>query len=157
MPQLARPRDPGDIDAARALELIVLGLVKKVLIANFLATHLVDAVFENPGRALGAWRCSAASTATRAQIYGDFSGYTDIAIGSALLLGSGPAAAGLALRPGGGAAAAGQSRSSAPRRSWRRSSRRWDSFTGNEKAVALPTRLTTPCCSTWIQPYQRPT
>jgi alginate O-acetyltransferase complex protein AlgI len=86
MPQLARPRDPGDIDATRALELIVLGLVKKVLVANFLATHLVDAVFDAPaGRSglqmlLGVYGYAA-------QIYGDFSGYTDIAIGSALLLG----------------------------------------------------------------------
>ena len=86
MPQLARPRDPGDIDAARALELIVLGLVKKVLIANFLATHLVDAVFENPaGRSGLEVLCGVYGYA--AQIYCDFSGYTDIAIGSALLLG----------------------------------------------------------------------
>jgi len=86
LPQLARPRDPGDIDAARGLELIVIGLVKKVLIANFLGTHLVDAVFENPaGRSGLEVLCGVYGYA--AQIYGDFSGYTDIAIGSALLLG----------------------------------------------------------------------
>ena len=55
MPQLARPRDPGDIDAARALELIVLGLAKKVLIANFLGTHLVDAVIFYIGYLFPLW------------------------------------------------------------------------------------------------------
>ncbi len=86
MPQLARPRDPGDVDAARAFELILLGLAKKVLIANFLATHLVDAVFDAPQGHSGA-EVLAAIYGYAAQIYCDFSGYTDIAIGSALLLG----------------------------------------------------------------------
>jgi D-alanyl-lipoteichoic acid acyltransferase DltB (MBOAT superfamily) len=86
MPQLRVPRDPGDIDAAKALELIVLGLAKKVLIANYLATHLVDAVFEAP-QGHAASEVLVAIYGYAAQIYCDFSGYTDIAIGSALLLG----------------------------------------------------------------------
>jgi D-alanyl-lipoteichoic acid acyltransferase DltB (MBOAT superfamily) len=86
LPQLAVPRDPGDVDAARAFELIVLGLLKKVLVANFLATHLVDAVFDAPAAHPGA-EVLAAIYGYAAQIYCDFSGYTDLAIGSALLLG----------------------------------------------------------------------
>ncbi|MHB8873498.1 MAG: MBOAT family O-acyltransferase [Myxococcaceae bacterium] len=86
LPQLASPPDRRAIDASRGLELIVIGLVKKVLIASFLATRLVDPVFEAP-RLHGGLEALLAIYGYAAQIYCDFSGYTDIAIGSALLLG----------------------------------------------------------------------
>ena len=86
LPQLAAPPDPEAIDGARALELIVAGLVKKTLIANFLATRLVDPVFESPSLH-GGLEALLAVYGYAVQIYCDFSGYTDIAIGSALLLG----------------------------------------------------------------------
>ncbi|MGI5862847.1 MAG: MBOAT family O-acyltransferase [Myxococcales bacterium] len=86
LPQLAEPPDSRSIDAVRAVELIVLGLAKKVLIANYLATQIVDPVFESP-QLHGGLEALFGVYAYAAQIYCDFSGYTDIAIGSALLLG----------------------------------------------------------------------
>jgi D-alanyl-lipoteichoic acid acyltransferase DltB (MBOAT superfamily) len=86
LPQLASPPDPKAIDAARAFELIVLGLAKKVVVANYLAVQLVDPVFDSPGLH-GGLGALLAVYGYAAQIYCDFSGYTDIAIGSALLLG----------------------------------------------------------------------
>ncbi|MEW6731236.1 MAG: MBOAT family protein [Acidobacteriota bacterium] len=71
---------------ARAFFLIMAGLVKKVAIADFLAINIVDRVFEFPER-FSALEVLAAVYAYAIQIYCDFSGYTDIAIGSALLLG----------------------------------------------------------------------
>ena len=70
----------------RALLLIVSGLFKKVVISNMLATRLVEPVFSVP-HAYGGWDTLLAIYGYAAQIYCDFSGYTDIAIGCALLLG----------------------------------------------------------------------
>jgi D-alanyl-lipoteichoic acid acyltransferase DltB (MBOAT superfamily) len=86
MPQLYTAPNPQRIETARALMLIAAGLFKKVVIANSLATLLVDDVFTHPTES------SASQTLLgiygyAAQIYCDFSGYTDIAIGCALLLG----------------------------------------------------------------------
>ena len=86
LPQLREPRDPRAIPAVRAFGLILAGLFKKVVIANALATSLVDQVFANP-EAHGAGETLIAIYAYAVQIYADFSGYTDIAIGVALLLG----------------------------------------------------------------------
>ena len=86
LPQLATARNPQAIEASKAVGLIVAGLVKKVLIAHFLGTHLVDPVFESPHLHRGL-ETMLAIYGYAAQIFCDFSGYTDIAIGSALLLG----------------------------------------------------------------------
>jgi alginate O-acetyltransferase complex protein AlgI len=86
VPQLRRRRDPRSVDAARGFWLIGAGLVKKVVVANLLATELVDRVFANPGR-FSAVEVLLAVYGYAVQIYADFSGYTDIAIGVALLLG----------------------------------------------------------------------
>ncbi|HYM54116.1 MAG TPA: MBOAT family O-acyltransferase, partial [Solirubrobacteraceae bacterium] len=86
LPQLARPRDPNRVAVGSGLSLIALGLVKKVVIADFLARTLVDPVFALP-RAYGAPDVLLAAYGYAAQIYCDFSGYTDMAIGLALLLG----------------------------------------------------------------------
>jgi len=84
LPQLERPRQANGIRITRAGLLITLGLFKKVIIANYLATQLVDDVFANAGyhdsTLLGVYGYAI-------QIYCDFSGYTDIAIGCAMLLG----------------------------------------------------------------------
>ena len=71
---------------SEGLFLIALGLVKKVVFADQLANHLVDRVFERPENFSGL-EVLAGVYAYAVQIYCDFSGYTDIAIGSALLLG----------------------------------------------------------------------
>lgn len=64
---------------------IFTGLFKKIILADFLARY-VDLAFDHTGQAdsLGAW---IGIYAFAFQIYFDFSGYTDIAIGSARLLG----------------------------------------------------------------------
>src|SRR5580692_4117047 len=73
-------------DGGKALFLIGLGLVKKLLIADFLAEALVNRVFDLPNLYSGA-EVLAGVYGYALQLYYDFSGYTDIAIGSALLLG----------------------------------------------------------------------
>jgi alginate O-acetyltransferase complex protein AlgI len=86
LPQLAGPRDPERVAVSAGLTLIALGLVKKVVIADYLGRTVVDPVFGVP-QAYHAPDVLMAAYAYAAQIYCDFSGYTDIAIGLALLLG----------------------------------------------------------------------
>jgi D-alanyl-lipoteichoic acid acyltransferase DltB (MBOAT superfamily) len=86
LPQLATRRNPNAIRVNRAFLLIVGGLFKKVVISNLLAIRLVEPVFSVP-RSFGAWDTLLAIYGYAAQIYCDFSGYTDIAIGCAMLLG----------------------------------------------------------------------
>jgi D-alanyl-lipoteichoic acid acyltransferase DltB (MBOAT superfamily) len=86
LPQLEKPRDPKRVAVGAGLTLIALGLVKKVVLADYLARAIVDPVFGVP-QAYDAPDVLLATYAYAAQIYCDFSGYTDIAIGLALLLG----------------------------------------------------------------------
>ena len=86
LPQLRERQDPRRIDASRAAWLILAGLAKKVVISSFLARAIVDPVFALPGQH-SAIEVLAAIYGYAVQIYADFSGYTDIAIGVALLLG----------------------------------------------------------------------
>jgi alginate O-acetyltransferase complex protein AlgI len=76
--------DPAD--GGRALFLIGMGLMKKLMIADYLAANLVNRVFDFPNLYTGA-ETLVAVYAYALQIYYDFSGYTDIALGSAMLLG----------------------------------------------------------------------
>jgi len=66
------------------LSLIVLGLVKKVVLADSLAPVVDDIFYVQPDSAYLAWL---GAVLFLFQIYFDFSGYSDIAIGSAYLLG----------------------------------------------------------------------
>ena len=86
LPQLAKPVDPRDIKVTRALLLILGGLFKKMVVANYLATDFVDKVFFDPSRH-GAADLLLGAYGYAVQIYCDFSAYTDIAIGVAALLG----------------------------------------------------------------------
>jgi D-alanyl-lipoteichoic acid acyltransferase DltB (MBOAT superfamily) len=86
LPQLARPRDPGRVAVSSGITLIALGLVKKVVLADYLARTIVDPVFGVP-QAYHAPDVLLAAYGYAAQIYCDFSGYTDMAIGLALLMG----------------------------------------------------------------------
>lgn len=86
LPQLRTPRDPRAVDAARAFTLILGGLAKKVLIADYLATNIVNPVFASP-QDFSSWETLWGILAYSVQIYCDFSAYSDIAIGVALLLG----------------------------------------------------------------------
>ena len=86
IPQIRRARDPRRIDASRALLLIFAGLFKKIVISSFLASQIVDPVFGAPN-AHGGIEVLIAIYAYAIVIYADFSAYSDIAIGVALLLG----------------------------------------------------------------------
>ncbi len=65
---------------------ILNGLLKKVLLADYIAVNFVDRIFENPTMYTG-FENMMALFGYSLQVYADFSGYTDIAIGIALLLG----------------------------------------------------------------------
>lgn len=87
VPQMeVMPERRGRIETTRAVFLIICGLFKKTVVANWLATHLADPVFgwagiySGPDVVLGIYGYAV-------QIYCDFSAYSDIAIGTALLLG----------------------------------------------------------------------
>jgi D-alanyl-lipoteichoic acid acyltransferase DltB (MBOAT superfamily) len=86
VPQFASARNPHRIEAVRAFGLISGGLLKKVLIADPIATGIVDPVFGSPSLHSRA-DIMAAAYGYAVQIYCDFSAYTDMAIGLALLLG----------------------------------------------------------------------
>jgi D-alanyl-lipoteichoic acid acyltransferase DltB (MBOAT superfamily) len=86
LPQLTSPRDPRAVDSSRAFVLILGGLVKKMLIADYLATHLVNGLFASP-QSYSSWETLWGILAYSVQIYCDFSAYADIAIGISLLLG----------------------------------------------------------------------
>jgi D-alanyl-lipoteichoic acid acyltransferase DltB (MBOAT superfamily) len=86
IPQLDVRRDPRHVDVGGAAWLIFGGLFKKVVVSSFLSTAIVDPVFGDPGRH-GAVETLFAIWGYAIVIYADFSGYTDIAIGVAKLLG----------------------------------------------------------------------
>jgi alginate O-acetyltransferase complex protein AlgI len=86
LPQLRTPRDPRAVLAGPGLFLIAGGLIKKTVIADELARQVVDPVYNDPVAHSGG-EILLAFYAFAAQIYCDFSGYTDMAIGLALLLG----------------------------------------------------------------------
>ena len=69
----------------QALFLIAMGLMKKLLVADYLAENLVNRVFDFPKLYTG-FEVLIGVYGYALQLYYDFSGYTDIAIGSALLL-----------------------------------------------------------------------
>jgi D-alanyl-lipoteichoic acid acyltransferase DltB (MBOAT superfamily) len=86
IPQLDSPRDPRYLDTSRAFFLIATGLFMKVVIANYLAANIVDEVFGAPGQH-SSLEVLVGVYAYAVQIYADFFGYTNMAIGIALLLG----------------------------------------------------------------------
>jgi alginate O-acetyltransferase complex protein AlgI len=86
LPQLAGAARFDPRASSEALFLIGVGLLKKVAIGDYLALNLIDRTFDGP-LGYSALECYVAAVGYSVQIYCDFSGYTDIAIGSALLLG----------------------------------------------------------------------
>ena len=86
LPELAAARRPDRVETGRAVQLIGRGLFKKVVISDFLARAIVDDAFGAPGE-YGALDVLFGIYGYAVQIYADFSGYTDMAIGIALLLG----------------------------------------------------------------------
>ncbi len=86
LPQIRRRRDGLHVDYVEASWLIMAGLAKKVVLSSYLATYVVDPVFADP-KQHSALEVLFAVYGYAVQIYADFSGYTDIAIGLALLMG----------------------------------------------------------------------
>ncbi|HMG37282.1 MAG TPA: MBOAT family O-acyltransferase [Blastocatellia bacterium] len=82
-------RGPLTLDAgtgSRALLLIATGLTKKIAVADYLSVNLVNRVFDFPER-FSSIEVLFAVYGYALQIYADFSGYSDIAVGTAMLLG----------------------------------------------------------------------
>jgi len=84
VPQISAP--PAWTDANQAFWLIVVGLFKKVALSSYLSEHVTRQLFSAPEEfsSLGAL---VGALAYSAQIYCDFSGYSDLAQGLAGLLG----------------------------------------------------------------------
>tara|TARA_B100001250_G_scaffold414149_1_gene450922 strand:+ start:7064 stop:8452 length:1389 start_codon:yes stop_codon:yes gene_type:complete len=85
-PQIRNQPDPRRVASGEAFHLILRGLFKKVVISSWLASSIVDDVFSNP-ESHSSQDVLVGVYGYAIQIYADFSGYTDIAIGVALLLG----------------------------------------------------------------------
>jgi alginate O-acetyltransferase complex protein AlgI len=85
LPQLDTRREFKSVDVHGALGQFLAGFVKKAVVADLIAGP-ADAVFKDPGQ-YGAASIWVAVLCYSIQIYCDFSGYTDMAIGSARLLG----------------------------------------------------------------------
>jgi D-alanyl-lipoteichoic acid acyltransferase DltB (MBOAT superfamily) len=86
IPQLFETPDFDEDEQSFALYLLAVGFLKKVVVADYIAINFVDRVFQNPGM-YSSFEVLTGVYGYALQIYCDFSGYTDIAIGSALLLG----------------------------------------------------------------------
>ncbi len=86
LPQLQGKPDASESRLLAGMQRVFRGLFKKVVIADLLAGLAVDAVFENPA-AFSSWDLLFALYGYTFQIYNDFSGYSDIAIGVAAMLG----------------------------------------------------------------------
>jgi D-alanyl-lipoteichoic acid acyltransferase DltB (MBOAT superfamily) len=86
VPQIYQKYHLTQEEFGRATFLIINGLVKKILISDYLSINFVDRVFQAPASYSG-FENLMAVYGYGLQIYCDFSGYTDIAIGISLLLG----------------------------------------------------------------------
>jgi alginate O-acetyltransferase complex protein AlgI len=84
--QLQEPFSLTSSQGGRAFLLISSGLMKKLLIADFLSNNVANRIFDTPTLYSGA-EVLVGVYAYALQIYFDFSGYTDIAMGLCLLLG----------------------------------------------------------------------
>ena len=86
IPQIRRRGGVSETMMARGVMMIAMGLAKKAIISDYISLNFVDRVFENPQLYTGFENLLGIYGYTL-QIYCDFSGYSDMAIGIALLLG----------------------------------------------------------------------
>ena len=86
IPQLYKPYRLSRRAFGIAVFWIINGLAKKIIMSDYLAVNLIDRVFDNPLLFSG-FENLFALFAYSLQVYADFSGYTDIAIGVAMLMG----------------------------------------------------------------------
>lgn len=86
IPQIRKPLFVDNAMFGKALFLILAGLIKKTIISDYISVNYVDRIFDNPSLYSGVEDLMGVYGYTL-QIYCDFSGYSDMAIGLALLLG----------------------------------------------------------------------
>ncbi|MBD5173443.1 MAG: MBOAT family protein [Bacteroidales bacterium] len=86
LPQVRLNPEASKIMVGEGLFLIIIGLVKKVIVADYISQNFVDRIFDNPSLYSGFENLMGMYGFT-IQLYCDFSGYSDMAIGIALLLG----------------------------------------------------------------------
>ena len=86
IPQLYKPFSLSRRQFGVAAFWILNGLAKKIILSDYIAVNFIDRVFDNPLLFTG-FENLAALFAYSLQVYADFSGYTDIAIGVAMLMG----------------------------------------------------------------------
>ncbi len=86
IPQIHKPYRLNGYKFGLALFMILTGLIKKMVFGDYMAVQFIDKVYANPVIFTG-FENLMAVFAYSLQVYLDFSGYTDIAIGLALLLG----------------------------------------------------------------------
>jgi D-alanyl-lipoteichoic acid acyltransferase DltB (MBOAT superfamily) len=86
IPQINKPFELTKMDFSWALVQITKGLFKKIVLADYIAVHFIDKIADAPETYPG-FVSILAMWAYSLQIYGDFSGYTDIAIGISRLMG----------------------------------------------------------------------
>ena len=86
LPQIRRPLNVTREMFGWGVGLIIIGLIKKAIISDYISLNFVDRVFADPSLYSGV-ESLAAIYGYALQIYCDFSGYSDMAIGLALLLG----------------------------------------------------------------------
>lgn len=86
IPQIYQEFKLSKPEFSHAIYMISKGLIKKIVISNFIAISMVDRIFDTPALYSG-FENLLAIYGYGLQIYCDFSGYTDIAIGVALILG----------------------------------------------------------------------
>ncbi len=86
IPQLYRDFSLSKREFSHAIFLVLKGLIKKIIISDFIATSFIDRVFDMPALYSG-FENLMAVYGYGLQIYCDFSGYTDIAIGLGLIMG----------------------------------------------------------------------
>ncbi|MDO5442615.1 MAG: MBOAT family O-acyltransferase [Bacteroidia bacterium] len=86
IPQLYKPFSLGRKQFGIAVFWILNGLIKKIVLSDYIAVNFIDRVFDNPLLFTG-FENLCALFGYSLQVYADFSGYTDIAIGVAMLMG----------------------------------------------------------------------
>jgi D-alanyl-lipoteichoic acid acyltransferase DltB (MBOAT superfamily) len=86
IPQINQPFTLNKHDFSWSLVQITKGLFKKIVLADYIAVHFIDKIADSP-EAYPGFVSVLAMWAYSLQIYGDFSGYTDIAIGISRLMG----------------------------------------------------------------------
>lgn len=86
LPQIKQKPEATKEMVGEGIFMIMIGLVKKVVVADFIADNFVNRIFDNPTLYTGFENLLGCIGFT-VQLYCDFSGYSDIAIGIALLMG----------------------------------------------------------------------